>query len=122
MLSRRGYTEYEDPSYKLLLSPLMGVLFLPQYKLGCTKLKHNVKTKLDNKPCIYTFGEHNTLNLDWTPRSHQGYCEKCFFCLPLPFMRAKDPGCKGGNQIVSQADQHDGAGKSSEYRWIQIVN
>lgn len=45
-----------------------------------------------------------------------------FFSLYLPFIRAKDSGCKSGHQIVSQADQHDGAGKSSEHRWIQIIN
>lgn len=48
--------------------------------------------------------------------------ERLGFSLSSPFVRAKDSGCKSGHQVVGQADQHDGAGESSEHGGIQVVN
>lgn len=39
-----------------------------------------------------------------------------------PLVGAEDSGCQGGHQVVSQAEQHDGAGEPSQHRWIQVVN
>lgn len=47
-----------------------------------------------------------------------------FFILTshLPFVGAEDAGSEGGNQVISQTQNHDGAGQSSQHGRVQVVD